>query len=46
MEIVRRATHLFEEPAALHHVAELAVHWFERHLLEHPVNVLQPQGGW
>ena len=46
MEIVPRATHLFEEPGALHHVAELAVHWFERHLLEHPVNVLQPQGGW
>lgn len=30
--IVRRATHLFEERGALEQVAELAAHWFRRHL--------------
>jgi len=32
LEIVPRATHLFEEPGALERVADLAAHWFERHL--------------
>jgi len=32
LEIVRGATHLFEEPGALEHVAALARHWFVRHL--------------
>jgi dipeptidyl aminopeptidase/acylaminoacyl peptidase len=30
--IVPRATHLFEEPGALEHVAELARNWFVEHL--------------
>ena len=30
--IVPRATHLFEEPGALHDVARLACEWFRRHL--------------
>jgi len=32
LEIVPRATHLFEEPGALERVADLAARWFERHL--------------
>ena len=32
LEIVPRATHLFEEPGALERVADLAADWFERHL--------------
>jgi dienelactone hydrolase len=32
LEIVPRATHLFEEPGALEHVARLARDWFLRHL--------------
>jgi dienelactone hydrolase len=32
LEIVRRATHLFEEPGALDDVARLAREWFVRHL--------------
>lgn len=32
MEIVPRATHLFEEPGTLEKVAELAVEWFEKYL--------------
>jgi dienelactone hydrolase len=32
LEIVPGATHLFEEPGALDHVAELAGQWFERYL--------------
>jgi dienelactone hydrolase len=32
LEIVRGATHLFEEPGALEKVAELAGQWFETHL--------------
>ena len=32
LEIVPGATHLFEEPGALEHVAELARDWFTRHL--------------
>ena len=46
LEIVPRATHLFEEAGALHHVAELAVHWFDRHLIEEPVHALAPESGW
>jgi putative phosphoribosyl transferase len=37
LQIVRGATHLFEEPGTLEHVAELAAGWFARHL--------QPDGG-
>ncbi|MDQ4024241.1 MAG: hypothetical protein M3217_01955, partial [Actinomycetota bacterium] len=32
LEIVPRATHLFEEPGALEEVARLARAWFIRHL--------------
>ena len=32
IEIVERATHLFEEPGALEQVASLAAGWFSRHL--------------
>jgi pimeloyl-ACP methyl ester carboxylesterase len=32
LEIVPGATHLFEEPGALEAVADLARHWFLRHL--------------
>jgi len=32
LEIVRGATHLFEEPGALERVAELARDWFLTHL--------------
>jgi putative phosphoribosyl transferase len=32
LEIVPAATHLFEEPGALEHVAQLASDWFVRHL--------------
>ncbi len=32
LQIVPRATHLFEEPGALDQVAELAIGWFRRHL--------------
>jgi hypothetical protein len=32
LEIVPRATHLFEEPGALEEVARLARAWFARHL--------------
>jgi len=32
LAVVPRATHLFEEPGALEHVAVLATHWFERYL--------------
>jgi putative phosphoribosyl transferase len=34
--VVPGATHLFEEPGALEHVAELAVDWFERFLRPGP----------
>jgi pimeloyl-ACP methyl ester carboxylesterase len=33
LEIVPRASHLFEEPGTLEHVAHLARDWFARHLL-------------
>jgi putative phosphoribosyl transferase len=32
LEIVPRATHLFEEPGALEEVARLAADWFTSHL--------------
>jgi putative phosphoribosyl transferase len=32
--IVPRATHLFEEPGTLERVIELAIDWFDRHLVE------------
>lgn len=32
LEIIPRATHLFEEPGTLERVAQLAGEWFERHL--------------
>jgi len=32
LEIVRGATHLFEEPGTLETVADLAADWFERYL--------------
>jgi hypothetical protein len=32
LEIVAGATHLFEEPGALDHVAVLATSWFQRHM--------------
>ncbi len=32
IEIVPGATHLFEEPGALEHGAELAARWFSIHL--------------
>jgi hypothetical protein len=32
LEIVREATHLFEEPGALEEVASLAIDWLVRHL--------------
>lgn len=35
MEIIPRATHLFQEPGALYHVARLACQWFERYLAPH-----------
>jgi putative phosphoribosyl transferase len=34
LEVVRGATHLFEEPGALDVVVRLATAWFERHLAE------------
>ena len=34
LEIVPRATHLFEEPGALERVADLALAWFRRYLVE------------
>jgi putative phosphoribosyl transferase len=32
IEIVEGASHLFEEPGALHNVADLAANWFEKYL--------------
>ena len=32
LEIVPGATHLFEEPGALQHVAKLAAEWCQQHL--------------
>ncbi len=39
LEIVPGATHLFEEPGALAHVAQRATGWFQQHL--HPLHVLR-----
>lgn len=39
LDIVPRATHLFEEPGALEEVTRLAREWFEHHLLQ---RALQP----
>jgi len=39
LEIVPGATHLFEEPGALEHVAQLAAGWFQQHL--HPLHALR-----
>jgi dienelactone hydrolase len=36
LELVPGATHLFEEPGALDHVARLAAAWFHEHLRENP----------
>jgi putative phosphoribosyl transferase len=33
LELIPKATHLFEEPGALSEVAQLAGHWFQCHLL-------------
>ena len=33
IEVIRHATHLFEEPGALEQVAVLARDWFIRHLV-------------
>jgi dienelactone hydrolase len=35
LEIVRGASHLFQEPGTLEQVAELAAAWFEQHLARH-----------
>ena len=35
LEIIPGDTHLFEEPGALAHVAQLAAGWFQQHL--HPL---------
>jgi putative phosphoribosyl transferase len=39
LEMVSGATHLFEEPGALEHVAQLAAGWFQQHL--HPLHALR-----
>jgi len=41
LKIVPRATHLFEEPGTLEHVAELAMDWFNRHLK--PQEAVEPE---
>jgi pimeloyl-ACP methyl ester carboxylesterase len=46
LEIVPRATHLFEEPGALEQVARLARSWFEHHLAAQPIHAGPPHGGW
>jgi pimeloyl-ACP methyl ester carboxylesterase len=33
LKFIPGASHLFEEPGALDHVAELAAEWFERHFV-------------
>jgi len=33
LEVVPGATHLFEEPGALEHVARVALDWFQRYLV-------------
>jgi dienelactone hydrolase len=46
MEIIPRATHLFEEPGALAHVAQLARQWFELHLAPHSVEAAPVARSW
>ena len=47
LEIVPRATHLFEEPGALEQVAQLARHWFEHYLAAVPADPTRPAtAGW
>jgi dienelactone hydrolase len=41
MDLIPRATHLFEEPGALEQVAEIAGEWFENHLVLGPA-MMQP----
>jgi hypothetical protein len=43
LEIVPKASHLFEEPGALERVAQLARDWFARHLATAPA---QREVGW
>lgn len=38
LQVVRGATHLFEEPGKLEEVADLAAFWFQRHLGRRTVN--------
>jgi hypothetical protein len=38
LDLVPRATHLFEEPGALEAVARLAAHWFARYLAPTPAS--------
>lgn len=38
--VVDGAGHLFEEPGALERVAELAIEWFQRHLVSEPREAL------
>jgi dienelactone hydrolase len=33
LEVIRGASHMFDEPGALQHVAELSREWFDRHLV-------------
>ena len=42
LEVVPGATHLFEEPGALEHVAQLAARWFQQHL--QPLRTLRGNG--
>jgi putative phosphoribosyl transferase len=44
LEIVTGATHLFEEPGALEHVARLTRDWFRRHLLAAPARPARGRG--
>jgi dienelactone hydrolase len=44
LEIVDRATHLFEEPGALEEAARLAAEWFKKHF-ESEADVLAARGG-
>jgi hypothetical protein len=41
LEIIPRATHLFEEPGALAHIAQFAAGWFQQHL--HPARISAKQ---
>jgi putative phosphoribosyl transferase len=44
LEIVPKATHLFEEPGALESVAQLAAAWFDQYLTRAHQNDAPPQG--